>query len=78
MKSLNQELTELEPIVKTISKILNYRKINCDKELLADDKEMIAIASEELKKYEVDLKETESKIIEATVEKDPNDARDIY
>ena len=49
------------------------------KELLADDdKEMIAIASEELKKYEVDLKETESKIIEATVEKDPNDSRDIY
>ena len=39
---------------------------------------MIAIASEELKKYEVDLKETESKIIEATVEKDPNDSRDIY
>ncbi len=80
MKSLNQELTKLEPSVKLFQKYLIIEKsISDTKELLVDDdKEMVAIASEELKKYEVDLKETESKIIEATVEKDPNDSRDIY
>ena len=80
MKSLNQKLTKLEPSVKLFQKYLIIEKSILDtKELLVDDdKEMVAIANEELKKYEVDLKETESKIIEATVEKDPNDSRDIY
>tara|TARA_B100000900_G_scaffold376936_1_gene359986 strand:- start:231 stop:1064 length:834 start_codon:yes stop_codon:yes gene_type:complete len=39
---------------------------------------MRSIAQEELKLYEEDLNITEKKIIEATVEKDPNDSRDIY
>ena len=41
--------------------------------MIDDDKEMIAIAQDELKKYETELREVETKIIEATVEKDPND-----
>ena len=59
---------------------LNIEKSILDtKELLHDeDKEMIAIAREELKQHEVELKNIESKIIEATVEKDPNDSRDIF
>ena len=80
MKSLNQELTKLEPSIKLFQKYLNIEKSILDtKELLHDeDKEMIAIAREELKQHEVELKNIESKIIEATVEKDPNDSRDIF
>ena len=80
MKSLNQELTKLEASVKLYQKYLDVEKsISETRELLIDDdKEMIAIAQDELKKYEIELKEVETKIIEATVEKDPNDSRDIY
>ena len=80
MKSLNQELTKLEPSIKLFQRYLNIEKSILDtKELLHDeDKEMIAIAREELRQYEIELKNIESKIIEATVEKDPNDSRDIF
>ncbi len=80
MKTLNQKLTKLEPSVKLFQKYLNIEKSIIDtKELLEDeDKEMRAIAQEELKNHEQLLKEIENKIIEATVEKDPNDSRDIY
>ena len=80
MKSLNQELTKLEASVKLYQKYLDIEEsITGTRELLKDDdKEMIAIAQDELKKYEIELKEVETKIIEATVEKDPNDSRDIY
>ena len=80
MKSLNQELTKLEASVKLYQKYLDIEKsISGTKELLIDDdKEMIAIAQDELKKYETELREVETKIIEATVEKDPNDSRDVY
>ena len=80
MKSLNQELTKLEASVKLFQKYLDIEKsISLTRELLTDDdKEMIAIAQDELNNYEIELKEVETKIIEATVEKDPNDSRDIY
>ena len=80
MKSLNQELTKLEASVKLYQKYLDVEKsISETRELLIDDdKEMIAIAQDELKKYEIELREVETKIIEATVEKDPNDKRDVY
>ena len=80
MKTLNQKLTKLEPGVKLFQKYLNIEKSITDtKELLEDeDKEMRAIAQEELISHEQLLKEVENKIIEATVEKDPNDSRDIY
>ena len=80
MKSLNQELTKLEASVKLFQKYLDIEKsISLTRELLTDDdKEMIAIAQDELKNYENELKEVETKIIEVTVEKDPNDSRDIY
>ena len=80
MKTLNQKLTRLEPSVKLFQKYLDIEKSITDtKELLRDeDKEMREIAKEELKDYEQSLKEIEYKIIEATVEKDPNDSRDIY
>ena len=80
MKSLNQELTKLEPSIKLFQKYLNIEKSILDtKELLHDeDKEMIAIARQELRQHEIELKNIESKIIEATVEKDPNDSRDIF
>ena len=71
MKSLNQELTKLEASVKLYQKYLDIEKsISGTKELLIDDdKEMIAIAQDELRKYETELREVEVKIIEATVEK---------
>ena len=80
MKTLNQKLTKLEPGVKLFQKYIDIEKSITDtKELLEDeDKEMRAIAQEELKNHEQLLKEIENKIIEATVEKDPNDSRDIY
>ena len=80
MKSLNQELTKLEPSIKLFQKYLDIEKSILDtKELLHDeDKEMIAIARQELRQHEIELKNIESKIIEATVEKDPNDSRDIF
>ena len=80
MKTLNQKLTRLEPSVKLFQKYLDIEKSITDtKELLRDeDKEMREIAKEELKDHEQSLKEIEYKIIEATVEKDPNDSRDIY
>ena len=80
MKSLNQELTKLEASVKLFQKYLDIEKsISLTRELLTDDdKEMIAIAQDELNNFEIELKEVETKIIEATVEKDPNDSRDIY
>ena len=80
MKTLNQKLTKLEPGVKLFQKYLNIEKSIIEtKELLEDeDKEMRVIAQEELKNHEQLLKEIENKIIEATVEKDPNDSRDIY
>ena len=80
MKSLNQELTKLEASVKLYQKYLDIEKsISGTRELLIDDdKEMIAIAQDELKKYEIELREVEIKIIEATVERDPNDSRDVY
>ena len=75
MKSLNQELTKLEPGVKLFQKYMDIENLILDtKSLLEDeDKEMRLIAEQELNSYENDLKETEEKIIEATVEKDPND-----
>ena len=80
MKSLNQELTKLEPGVKLFQKYMDIENLILDtKSLLEDeDKEMRLIAEQELNSYENDLKEIEEKIIEATVEKDPNDSRDIY
>ena len=80
MKSLNQELTKLEASVKLFQKYLELEKsISLTRELLTDDdKEMIAIAQDELNNYEKELKVVEIKIIEATVEKDPNDSRDVY
>ncbi len=80
MKSLNQELSKLEQSVKLFQKFLYIEKsISETQELLNDDdKEMIAIARDELDGYEKELKQVESKIIEATIEKDPNDSRDIY
>ena len=80
MKGLNQELTKLEASVKLFQKYLEIEKsISLTRELLTDDdKEMIAIAQDELKNYEKELKEVETKIIEVTVEKDPNDYRDVY
>ena len=54
MKSLNQELTKLELSVKLFQKYLIIEKSISDmQELLQDDdKEMVVIAQEELKKYE--------------------------
>ncbi len=80
MKTLNQELTQLEPGVKLFQKYLDLEKsIKDTSEVLDDDdKEIRSIAEEELKSYEEELSSTERKIIEATVEKDPNDSRDIY
>ena len=80
MKSLNQKLTKLEPGVKLFQKYLNIENSITDtQELLEDDdKEIRYIAQEELKNYKQELKEIENKIIEVTVEKDPNDSRDIY
>ena len=80
MKSLNQKLTKLEPGVKLFQKYLNIEKSITDTEELLedDDKEIRNIAKEELKNYKQELKEIENKIIEVTVEKDPNDSRDIY
>ena len=80
MKRLNQELTKLEASVKLFQKYLDIEKsISLTRELLTDDdKEMIAIAQDELNNYEIELKKVETKIIEATVEKDPNDSRDVY
>ena len=80
MKSLNQELSKLEQSVKLFQKFLYIEKsISETQELLNDDdKEMIAIARDELDGYEKELKQVELKIIEATIEKDPNDSRDIY
>ena len=80
MKSLNQELSKLEQSVKLFQKFLYIEKsISETQELLNDDdKEMIAIAKDELDGYEKELKQVELKIIEATIEKDPNDSRDIY
>ncbi|MDC0985597.1 peptide chain release factor 1 [Gammaproteobacteria bacterium] len=80
MKSLNQKLTKLEPGVKLFQKYLNIENSITDtQELLEDDdKEIRNIAQEELKNYKQELKEIENKIIEVTVEKDPNDSRDIY
>jgi len=80
MKSLNQKLTKLEPSVKLFQKYLNIEKSITDTEELLedDDKEIRNIAQEELKNYKQELKEIENKIIEVTVEKDPNDTRDIY
>ena len=80
MKSLNQKLTKLEPGVKLFQKYLNVENSITDtEELLEDnDKEIRNIAQEELKNYKQELKEIENKIIEVTVEKDPNDSRDIY
>jgi len=80
MKSLNQKLTKLEPGVKLFQKYLNIENSITDTEELLedDDKEIRNIAQEELKNYKQELKEIENKIIEVTVEKDPNDSRDIY
>ena len=80
MKSLNQELSKLEQSVKLFQKFLYIEKsISETQELLNDDdKEMIAIAKDELDGYEKELKQVELKIIEATIEKDPNDSKDIY
>tara|TARA_B100001057_G_scaffold457604_1_gene506062 strand:+ start:1304 stop:2362 length:1059 start_codon:yes stop_codon:yes gene_type:complete len=80
MKTLNQELTQLEPGVKLFQKYLEIEKsIKDTKEILDDDdKEIRTIALEELKSHEEELNSTEKKIIDATVEKDPNDSRDIY
>ena len=80
MKSLNQELSKLEQSVKLFQKFLHIEKsISETQELLNDDdKEMITIARDELGRYEKELKQVELKIIEATIEKDPNDSRDIY
>ena len=80
MKSLNQELSKLEQSVKLFQKFLYIEKsISETQELLNDDdKEMIAIARDELDGYEKELKQVELKIIEATIEKDPNDSRDVY
>ena len=80
MKSLNQELSKLEQSVKLFQKFLHIEKsISETQELLNDDdKEMIAIARDELDGYEKELKQVELKIIETTIEKDPNDSRDIY
>ena len=80
MKSLNQKLTKLEPGVKLFQEYLNIENSITDtQELLEDDdKEIRNIAQEELKNYKQELKEIENKIIEVTVEKDPNDSRDIY
>jgi peptide chain release factor 1 len=80
MKSINQKLTKLEPGVKLFQKYLNVENSITDtEELLEDnDKEIRNIAQEELKNYKQELKEIENKIIEVTVEKDPNDSRDIY
>ena len=75
MKSLNQELAKLEQGVKLFQKYMDTENLILDtKSLIEDeDKEMRLIAEQELKSYEKNLKETEEKIIEATVEKDPND-----
>ncbi len=80
MKTLNQELTKLEPGVKLFQKYLNIEKsIKDTQEILGDeDKEIRSIAEEELKSYREELDSTERKIVEVTVEKDPNDSRDIY
>lgn len=69
-----------EASIKLFQKYLNIEKSILDtKELLHDeDKEMIAIARQELRQHEIELKNIELKIIEATVEKDPNDSRDIF
>ena len=80
MKTLNQKLTKLEPGVKLFQKYLAIENsIKDTTEILNDDdKEIRDIAQEELKSYEKELDITEKKIIAATVEKDPNDSRDIY
>mgnify|MGYP003324341863 FL=1 len=59
MKTLNQKLTKLEPGVKLFQKYLNIEKSIVEtKELLEDeDKEMRAIAQEELKNHEQLLQE---------------------
>jgi len=59
--------------------LLIEKAIKDTKELLSEnDKEMIAIAQEELSQHETEIREVEAKIIEATVERDPNDSRDVY
>ncbi len=80
MKELNKELTKLESSVKLFQKYLSVEKTIAEtKEILNDnDPEIRAIAQDELKTYEKELNNVENKIIEVTVEKDPNDSRDIY
>ena len=80
MKELNKELTKLESSVKLFQKYLSLEKTIAEtKEILNDnDPEIRAIAQDELKTYEKELNNVENKIIEVTIEKDPNDSRDIY
>ncbi len=80
MKNLNQELTRLEPIVKLFQKYLQSEQMIKDAKALLDDndKEMQQIAQEEVDQHTKDILEIENKIILATVEKDPNDSRDVY
>ena len=80
MKNLNQELTRLEPIVKLFQKYLQLEQMIKDAKALLDDndKEMQQIAQEEVDQHTKDILEIENKIILATVEKDPNDSRDVY
>lgn len=80
MKCLNQELTRLEPIVKLFQKYLQIEKlIEEAKNLLDDsDKEIKQIAQEEIEQHSKNIIDIENKIIQATVEKDPNDSKDIY
>ena len=55
MRNLNQELTKLEASVKLYQKYLDIEEsITGTRELLKDDdKEMIAVVQDELKKYEI-------------------------
>ena len=70
MKSLNQELTKLEPGVKLFQKYMDIENVILDtKSLLEDeDKEMRLIAEQELNSYEKDLKETEEPINNEEIE----------
>ena len=65
MKTLNQELTQLEPSVKLFQKYLDLEKsIKDTREILDDeDKEIRSIAQEELKSYQEELSITEKKLL---------------
>jgi len=72
------EIAEITPVVELFNKFKNHNDEISELSKLLDDDELKAIANDEIKQKNSEIKEIESELQKALIPKDPDDNKSIF